>query len=72
MTLYWCGQSFILPQWLLTGSIGWIAGMQISILLSASLCLQAYIGFGQAGSALLPFMTGALANKFGINSLQPL
>ncbi|KIJ23443.1 hypothetical protein M422DRAFT_39610 [Sphaerobolus stellatus SS14] len=29
-------------------------------------------GFGQAGSALLPFITGALANKFGINSLQPL
>ena len=31
-----------------------------------------HAGFGQAGSALLPFMTGALANKFGINSLQPL
>ncbi|KIJ53030.1 hypothetical protein M422DRAFT_25917 [Sphaerobolus stellatus SS14] len=44
----------VIPRWLLTGSIGWIAG------------------FGQAGSALLPFMTGALANKFGINSLQPL
>ncbi|KAF8517398.1 MFS general substrate transporter [Hysterangium stoloniferum] len=44
----------ILPRWLLTGSIGWIAG------------------FGQAGSALLPFMTGALASKFGISSLQPL
>ncbi|KDQ58647.1 hypothetical protein JAAARDRAFT_155195 [Jaapia argillacea MUCL 33604] len=46
--------SRILPRWLLTGSIGWIAG------------------FGQAGSALLPFMTGALASKFGIGSLQPL
>ncbi|KAJ8516259.1 hypothetical protein ONZ45_g6401 [Pleurotus djamor] len=44
----------ILPRWLLTGSIGWIAG------------------FGQAGSAVLPFMTGALASKFGITSLQPL
>ncbi|KAJ3890740.1 major facilitator superfamily domain-containing protein [Lentinula edodes] len=44
----------ILPRWLLTGSIGWIAG------------------FGQAGSAVLPFMTGALASKFGIKSLQPL
>ncbi|KIK69642.1 hypothetical protein GYMLUDRAFT_186853 [Collybiopsis luxurians FD-317 M1] len=44
----------VLPRWLLTGSIGWIAG------------------FGQAGSAVIPFMTGALANKFGITSLQPL
>ncbi|THH16127.1 hypothetical protein EW146_g4461 [Bondarzewia mesenterica] len=44
----------ILPRWLLTGSIGWIAG------------------FGQTGSAILPFMTGAIANKAGIKSLQPL
>ncbi|KZS91214.1 MFS general substrate transporter [Sistotremastrum niveocremeum HHB9708] len=29
-------------------------------------------GFGQTGSALLPFLTGTLANKFGISSLQPL
>ncbi|KAL0570179.1 hypothetical protein V5O48_011784 [Marasmius crinis-equi] len=29
-------------------------------------------GFGQAGSAVFPFMTGALAGKFGIESLQPL
>ncbi|TDL22800.1 MFS general substrate transporter [Rickenella mellea] len=43
----------LLPPWLLTGSIGWIAGL------------------GQAGSALLPFMTGALAARFGIQSLQP-
>ncbi|KAJ8589362.1 MFS general substrate transporter [Rhizopogon salebrosus TDB-379] len=43
----------ILPGWLLTGSIGWIAG------------------FGQAGSALLPFLTGAIASKAGIKSLQP-
>jgi fucose permease len=27
---------------------------------------------GAAGSALLPFLTGALASKFGIASLQPL
>jgi fucose permease len=46
--------SKILPRWLLTGSIGWIAG------------------FGQAGSAILPFMTGALASKVGIENLQPL
>ncbi|KAI0074463.1 MFS general substrate transporter [Panus rudis PR-1116 ss-1] len=44
----------ILPPWLLTGSIGWIAG------------------FGQAGSALLPFLTGAIASRKGIGSLQPL
>ena len=29
-------------------------------------------GFGQAGSAFLPFLTGALASKSGIKSLQPL
>lgn len=44
----------ILPPWLLTGSIGWIAG------------------FGQAGSAFLPFLTGAIASSKGIGSLQPL
>ncbi|KAL0574334.1 hypothetical protein V5O48_007616 [Marasmius crinis-equi] len=43
-----------LPRWILTGSIGWIAG------------------FGQAGSAVFPFATGALAGKYGIRSLQPL
>ncbi|KAF9475148.1 MFS general substrate transporter [Pholiota conissans] len=44
----------ILPRWILTSSIGWIAG------------------FGQAGSAVLPFMTGAIAEKHGIKTLQPL
>ncbi|KAH9031650.1 MFS general substrate transporter [Lactarius pseudohatsudake] len=44
----------ILPRWLLTGCIGWIAG------------------FGQTGSAVLPFMTGAIASKTGIKSLHPL
>ncbi|KAG6857075.1 hypothetical protein H0H87_010040, partial [Tephrocybe sp. NHM501043] len=34
----------VLPRWILTGSIGWIAG------------------FGQTGSAILPFMTGAISN----------
>jgi fucose permease len=29
-------------------------------------------GFGQSGAAVVPFMTGALAGKFGIGSLQPL
>ncbi|KIY67456.1 MFS general substrate transporter [Cylindrobasidium torrendii FP15055 ss-10] len=46
--------SRILPPWILTGAIGWIAGL------------------GQAGSALFPFITGALAQKYGIESLQPL
>ncbi|KAF9239880.1 MFS general substrate transporter [Melanogaster broomeanus] len=44
----------IVPSWLLTGSIGWIAG------------------FGQAGSAVLPFMTGAIASRSSIRALQPL
>lgn len=44
----------ILPRWLLTGCIGWIAGL------------------GQVGSAALPFLTGAIASKTGIKSLQPL
>ncbi|KAF8664609.1 hypothetical protein AX16_000708 [Volvariella volvacea WC 439] len=44
----------VLPQWLLTGSVGWIAG------------------FGHAGSAIIPFMTGAVSQKWGILSLQPL
>ncbi|KAF8870181.1 major facilitator superfamily domain-containing protein [Infundibulicybe gibba] len=44
----------VLPRWLLTGAIGWIAG------------------FGQAGSAVIPFMTGAFSSRFGIKSLQPL
>ncbi|KAF8187037.1 major facilitator superfamily domain-containing protein [Mycena galopus ATCC 62051] len=44
----------VVPRWLLSGSIGWIAG------------------FGQAGSALLPFITGAIASKTGIKALQPL
>ncbi|KAF7325729.1 MFS domain-containing protein [Mycena kentingensis (nom. inval.)] len=37
----------VVPRWLLSGSIGWIA------------C------FGQAGSALIPFLTGAIASKAG-------
>ncbi|TBU62655.1 MFS general substrate transporter [Dichomitus squalens] len=43
----------ILPRWLLTGCLGYIASV------------------GQAGSAVLPFLTGLLASKFGIVSLQP-
>jgi fucose permease len=29
-------------------------------------------GFGQTGSAFLPFVTGAIASKTGIRALQPL
>ncbi|KIJ59385.1 hypothetical protein HYDPIDRAFT_118606 [Hydnomerulius pinastri MD-312] len=46
-----CGR--VLPRWLLTGAIGWIAGV------------------GQAGSALIPFLAGAVASKGGIKTLQP-
>ncbi|KIM86804.1 hypothetical protein PILCRDRAFT_64900 [Piloderma croceum F 1598] len=46
--------SKVLPKWLVTGSIGWIAG------------------FGQAGSAVIPFITGVVASKYSINALQPL
>ncbi|KAF9553571.1 MFS general substrate transporter [Agrocybe pediades] len=46
--------SRILPRYILTGSIGWIAG------------------FGQAGSAVFPFITGAISQRHGIKSLQPL
>ncbi|KAH7890962.1 hypothetical protein F5I97DRAFT_111447 [Phlebopus sp. FC_14] len=47
-------RSRALPRWLLTGSIGWIAGL------------------GQAGSAIVPFMAGAVASKAGIRTLQSL
>ncbi|KAG2357349.1 MFS general substrate transporter [Suillus spraguei] len=44
----------VLPRSLLSGAIGWIAGV------------------GQAGSALIPFMVGAIAQSYGIETLQPL
>ncbi|KZT69016.1 MFS general substrate transporter [Daedalea quercina L-15889] len=44
----------LLPHWLRTGSMGYIAGI------------------GQTGSAVLPLVTGLLASKFGIGTLQPL
>ncbi|KAK0495180.1 MFS general substrate transporter [Armillaria luteobubalina] len=44
----------ILPAWLLTESVGWIAAT------------------GMSGSAALPFITGLLASRYGIQSLQPL
>ena len=44
----------IIPEWLVTASISFMAGI------------------GQSGSAILPFVTGAIAGKWGIESLQPL
>ena len=35
-------------------------------------CMGYIAGIGQAGSAVLPFLTGLLASRFGITSLQPL
>ncbi|KAJ7892856.1 MFS general substrate transporter [Mycena olivaceomarginata] len=52
ITMNYAGR--VLPRYILTGSIGWIAG------------------FGQAGSAVFPFITGAVASKTGIKALQPL
>ncbi|KAG8824130.1 hypothetical protein FRC18_010586 [Serendipita sp. 400] len=43
----------VIPQRMLTGSIGWISG------------------FGCAGAAVIPFVTGALAGRWGIQALQP-
>lgn len=45
--------SKVLPKWLVTGSIGWMAA------------------FGQAGSAVIPFITGVVASKYSISALQP-
>ena len=35
-------------------------------------CIGLVSGIGIAGSAALPFITGLLASKYGIGSLQPL
>lgn len=35
-------------------------------------CVGLVAGIGMAGSAALPFVTGLLASKYGIGSLQPL
>lgn len=35
-------------------------------------CVGWIAGLGQAGSAILPFITGAVANKAGISTLQPM
>lgn len=68
--------SRLLPHWLLTGSIGWIA--------SFGFAGESFFACGllhltrpeterhSIGSALFPFLTGALSERFGIISLQPL
>ena len=63
----------VLPAWLLTGNVSCRispqdAGTHASVVGS----IGWIAGFGQAGSALLPFMTGTIASKTGISSLQPL
>ncbi|KAJ7108818.1 major facilitator superfamily domain-containing protein [Mycena epipterygia] len=43
----------VFPRWLVTGAIGWIAGI------------------ATAGAAVVPFVTGAIASRVGIKSLEP-
>ncbi|KAF5356946.1 hypothetical protein D9756_006376 [Leucocoprinus leucothites] len=60
---------------LLLGPMYPIAMVQAGRILPAWLLTSAVgwiSGFGQAGSAALPFMTGAISQKHGIKSLQPL
>ena len=61
----------ILPRRLLAGSIGILSFLEVETHLLNSL-IGWVAGFGQAGSAIVPFITGALAGHFGISSLQPL
>ncbi len=35
-------------------------------------CIGWIASLGQTGSAILPFITGAVANKAGISTLQPM
>jgi hypothetical protein len=64
----------ILPRKILIGSIGWISSTFIPYCSFGPPPPYTRIqpGFGAVGSAALPFMTGALASKVGIKSLQPL
>jgi len=62
----------VLPRKILTGSIGMLTYFAADHIRALTRDLGWIAGFGQAGSAILPFMTGALASRFGISSLQPL
>ena len=63
----------VLPAWLLTGNVPCRISTRRPILTRVLAGSIGWIaGFGQAGSALFPFMTGAIASKTGISSLQPL
>lgn len=64
--------TLILPKWLLTPSVGWIAGAGMLSRFTYFVKQSPTFDVGQAGSAVLPFLTGILASKFGITSLQPL
>lgn len=62
----------VLPPWLLTGKRCRSSGNDSGIHRIRKGSIGWIAGFGQAGSALLPFITGTIANKSGIVSLQPL
>lgn len=72
----------LLENALAISAIGFLLGPMFPILMSYCTqvlpkwlltgCLGWIGGIGQAGSAVLPFVTGLLASKFGIGSLQPL
>ncbi|KAF9448128.1 MFS general substrate transporter [Macrolepiota fuliginosa MF-IS2] len=60
---------------LLLGPMYPIAMVQAGTILPAWLLTSSIgwiSGFGQAGSAVVPFLTGAISSKHGIKSLQPL
>ena len=61
----------VLPAWLLTGNVPRITIQRCGTYVYVG-SIGWIAGFGQAGSALLPFMTGAIASKTGISALQPL
>lgn len=63
----------VLPAWLLTGNVPCrFSPQRPGAHVGAVGSIGWIAGFGQAGSALLPFMTGAIASKSGISALQPL
>jgi nitrate/nitrite transporter NarK len=70
-----CRNTFVRDPNSITGPMYPIAMNQASRVIPPSLLTGSIgwiAGFGQAGGALLPFITGALAGSAGITSLQPL
>lgn len=62
-----------IPRPLAAGAICWIE-RYVPVFNTACHCLTLalVLSLGQVGSALLPFMTGALSQAFGIKVLQPI